>query len=157
MPDCKVHIRWMIRRDMEEVVAIEADSFEFPWSEEDFVKCVRQKNCIGMVAERGERVVGFVIYELHKTRLHLMNLAVASDMRRCGVGRQLVAFLAKKLSIQRRTKLTAEVRETNLPAQLFFKQCGFRATIVLREFYEYSPEDAYFFVYRHPATTPAQP
>ena len=26
-----VHIRWMIRRDMPEVLAIEQDSFEFPW------------------------------------------------------------------------------------------------------------------------------
>ena len=32
--EVRVHIRWMIRRDMPEVLAIEEDSFEFPWSEE---------------------------------------------------------------------------------------------------------------------------
>ena len=32
-----VHIRWMIRRDLPEVLDIEADSFEFPWYEDDFV------------------------------------------------------------------------------------------------------------------------
>ena len=34
------------------------NSFEFPWSEEDFIRCLRQRNCIGMVAEHDEQVVG---------------------------------------------------------------------------------------------------
>lgn len=29
-----VHVRWMIRRDMAEVLRTEELSFEFPWSEE---------------------------------------------------------------------------------------------------------------------------
>ena len=77
-----VHIRWMIRRDMPEVLKIEAGSFEFPWSEEDFIRCLRQRNCIGMVAEHDERVVGFMIYELHKSRLHIINFAVHPTFRR---------------------------------------------------------------------------
>ncbi|MEC8433997.1 MAG: ribosomal-protein-alanine N-acetyltransferase RimI, partial [Planctomycetota bacterium] len=32
----KVHIRWMIRRDMTDVLQIESQAFEFPWTEEDF-------------------------------------------------------------------------------------------------------------------------
>ena len=55
----RVHIRWMIRRDMPEVLAIEHASFEFPWCEEEFLRVLRQRNCIGMVAEYGERVVGY--------------------------------------------------------------------------------------------------
>ena len=145
----RVHIRWMIRRDMEEVLDIERESFEFPWFEEDFIRCLRQRNCIGMVAEHGERVVGFMIYELHKTRLHILNFAVASDLRRRGVGGQMVKKLIGKLSSQRRTRVTLEVRETNLAAQLFFKMAGFRATTVLRAYYEDSPEDAYLMQFRY--------
>jgi ribosomal-protein-alanine N-acetyltransferase len=147
-----VHIRWMIRRDMDQVLEIEQSAFEFPWSEEDFVACLRRRNCIGMVAERGDRVVGFMIYELHKTRLHLLNFAVAADLRRSGIGTQMVEKLVAKLSSQRRTRLSLEVRETNLEAQLFFKGAGFRATSVLRDFYDDSPEDAYLMqYYHHPA------
>lgn len=144
-----VHIRWMIRRDMEQVLDIEQSAFEFPWTEEDFVSCLRRRNCIGMVAERGERVLGFMIYELHKTRLHLLNFSVARDARRLGVGSQMVDKLIGKLSSQRRTRLSLEVRETNLDAQLFFKGAGFRATGVLRDFYDDSPEDAYLMQYYH--------
>lgn len=149
-----VHIRWMIRRDMEQVLHIEQSAFEFPWTEEDFVACLRRRNCIGMIAERGDRVLGFMIYELHKTRLHLLNFAVAADFRRQGVGLQMVEKLVAKLSSQRRTRLSLEVRETNLEAQLFFKRVGFRATSVLRDFYDDSPEDAYLMQYYH---HPAEP
>ena len=33
--EIRVHIRWMIRRDMVEVLQIERESFEFPWTDED--------------------------------------------------------------------------------------------------------------------------
>ncbi|WP_238476619.1 ribosomal protein S18-alanine N-acetyltransferase [Bythopirellula goksoeyrii] len=153
----RVHIRWMIRRDMPEVLSIERESFEFPWFEEDFIRCLRQRNCIGMVAEQGERVVGFMIYELHKTRLHILNFAVADSMRMRGVGRQMAEKLEGKLSSQRRTRITLEVRETNLAAQLFFKQVGFRATNVLRSYYEDSPEDAYVMQYHCAANEFVEP
>jgi [ribosomal protein S18]-alanine N-acetyltransferase len=147
--DVRVHIRWMIRRDMPEILAIEAQSFEFPWSEEDFINCLRQRNCIGMVAEHDDHVVGFMIYELNKTRIQVLNFAVGERYRRRGVGTQMMAKLIGKLSSQRRSRITLEVRETNLPAQLFFRAGGFRAVSVLREFYADTPEDAYLMQYRY--------
>ena len=138
----------MIRRDMPEVQEIEQQSFEFPWSDDDFIRCLRQRNCIGMVAEHSERVVGFMIYELHKNRLHILNFAVHPDFNRRGVGLQMVKKLVSKLTAQRRNRIMLEVRETNLPAQLFFKHLGFRAVSLLREFYEDTPEDAYLMQFR---------
>jgi ribosomal-protein-alanine N-acetyltransferase len=146
----RVHIRWMIRRDMPEVLQTEQESFEFAWTEEDFLRCLRQRNCIGMVAEQGEKVVGFMIYELHKAKLHILNFAVHPLFRRGGVGAQMTAKLVSKLSSHRRTRITLEVRETNLSAQLFFRSQGFRATRVLRGFYEDSGEDAFLMQYRLP-------
>ena len=145
----RVHIRWMIRRDMPEVLQTEQESFEFAWTEEDFLRCLRQRNCIGMVAEQGEKVVGFMIYELHKSKLHILNFAVSPSQRRAGIGAQMVAKLISKLSSHRRTRITLEVRETNLAAQLFFRKQGFRAVSVLRDFYEDTTEDAYVMQYRY--------
>jgi ribosomal-protein-alanine N-acetyltransferase len=151
----RVHIRWMIRRDMAEVLDIEREGFEFSWSEDDFIRCLRQRNCIGMVAEHEDRVVGFMIYELHRTRLHLLNFAVAEDIRRQRVGTQMLSKLLAKLSAQRRTRIVLEVRETNLSAQLFFRSLGFRAVSVLRDFYEDTTEDAYLMQYRYRAVETA--
>lgn len=144
-----IHIRWMIRRDMPAVLSIEEASFEFPWCEEEFIRCLRQRNCIGMVAERDDQVVGFMIYELHKNRLHLLNFAVDPRCRRDSVGRSMLDKLVSKLSDDRRNRIMLEVRETNLDAQLFFKQLGFRAISVLRDFYEDTTEDAYLMQLRY--------
>lgn len=143
----RTQIRWLIRRDMEEVLAAERASFEFPWTEEEFLSCLRQRNCIGTVAELDHEIVGFMIYELHQSMLRILNFAVAPRFRRRGVGRQMVQRLIDKLSQQRRREIVLEVRETNLSAQLFFAQCGFRALSVLRNHYDDTLEDAYYMRY----------
>jgi ribosomal-protein-alanine N-acetyltransferase len=137
----------MIRRDMPEVLAIEQASHDYPWCEEEFLRVLRQRNCIGMVAEYGERVVGFMIYELHKSRLQVLNFAVSPEFRRMGVGHQMAGKLVGKLSSHRRTRINLMVRESNLEAQLFFRVEGFRATEVMREHYEDTGEDAYHMQY----------
>lgn len=134
---------------MPEVLDIEQAAFEFPWDEDGFMHYLRNRNCIGMVAEQGNRVIGYMVYELHKTRLHILNFAVAPHRQREGVGSELVRKLMGKLSAERRNRLTLEVRETNLDAQLFFHSHGFKAVSVLRDYYDDSPEDAYLFRFDH--------
>ena len=159
--ELKVQIRWLIRRDMPEVLAIEQSSFRQPWSEEDFLGHLRQRNCIGMVAEHNQQIVGFMIYELHKARLQLLNFATGVDFRRLGVGLQMVNKLVDKLSQQRRQEILLEVRESNLEAQLFFKAQNFQAVRVMRAHYDDTTEDAYVMRYRihetASATAPFQP
>jgi ribosomal-protein-alanine N-acetyltransferase len=156
-----VQIRWLIRRDMPEVLRIEQESFETPWSDEDFLCCLRQRNCIGMVAEYDHQIVGFMVYELHKSRLHILNFAVGGEYRRMGVGTQMVLRLIDKLSQQRRNEILMEVRERNLDGQLFFRAQGFRAVTVLRGHYDDTDEDAYIMRFRldatHDAASPYAP
>src|SRR5262249_11963285 len=103
---------------------------------------------IGMVAEQGEKVVGFMIYELHKAKLHILNFAVHPTCRRGGVGAQMVAKLISKLSSHRRTRIPLEVRETHRPATLCFRAQGSKAVRVLRAFYEDSGGAAFLMQYR---------
>lgn len=143
----QVFIRWMIRRDMPEVLRIEQVSHDFPWCEEDFLRRHRKRNCIGMIAEMGDKVVGFMIYELHETKLHLFNFAVSPELRRKSIGRRMAEKLISKLAHKRRTKILVDVRETNLVAQQFFRAVGFKATCVNRGFFGDSGEDGFHMVY----------
>ena len=153
----QIHVRWMIRRDMPEVLEIEQEAFEFPWSDDDFTRCMRQRNCIGMVAEIADSIVAFMIYELHRSRLHVLNFAVRRSHRRLGIGTQMMDKLVAKLSPERRDKIVLEVRERNLPAQLFFRSLGYRATSVLKDFYQDTTEDAYLMQYALPGSAADQP
>jgi ribosomal-protein-alanine N-acetyltransferase len=60
----------------------------------------------------------------------------------------MVAKLINKLSTHRRQKITLAVRERNLAAQVFFRAFDFKATKVLRNYYEDSGEDAFQMEYR---------
>jgi len=137
----------MIRRDMSDVLAIERSSFEYAWTEDEFLQCLRQRNCIGMVAEHQDHVVGFMIYELHKNRLHLLNFAVGAQFRKAGIGAAMLTKLFGKLATHRRSKISLAVRERNLAAQVFFRKQDFRAVKVLRNYYEDTGEDAFLMEY----------
>lgn len=141
-----VEIRWLIRRDMPEVLAIEKECFPDPWGEEHFETLLRQRNTIGIVAESDGKIVGFQIYELQPGLFHVVTMAVATLLRRRGIGTQMMSRLINKLSDQphaRRQVITAFVPESNLSAQLFLRNAGFRAN----EIYRGEPEDSYLFRY----------
>ncbi len=141
------HTRWMVRRDMAEVLDIENTSFDYPWSEKTFVKTLRQRNVIGLVAEAKDRVIGFVIYELNRKHLRILNLAVSRVFRRMRIATQLVDELKAK-----DRDILAGVVETNLGGQLFFKSCGFEAVAVVENFYDDVDEDCYEFEWTRAAT-----
>jgi len=150
-----LRVRWMIRIDMPGVLAIERCSFNNPWSEDEFIRCLRQRNTIGMVCEcerNDKKVLGYMIYELHHKQVYLLRIAVDPVMRRKGIGSALVEKLVSKLSMDRRNSIALDVRETNLAAQLFFKKLGFEAKCIFPDYYEDTSEDAYLMkhIYREP-------
>lgn len=140
-------IRWLIRRDMPRVLQIEKASFTIPWEEEDFLFYLRQRTCIGLVVEHCKQVEGYVIYELDKRTLHLLNLAVSPDNRRTGIGTAILDKLKDKLSQIGRTDLMMTVRENNVPSQLFLRTQDFRAISSERGHYEDTGEDGIIFRY----------
>lgn len=142
-------IRWIIRADMPDILAIESASFppETAWTEEDFLGCLRQRNCIGMVAEYGEHAVGYMVYKLHKSSIEMLSIAVAPSDRRKGVGREMVDKLKRKVQMQKREALMLLTGEHNTPAHLFFSACGLRAEGVERKCYD-SDQDGYRFAWR---------
>lgn len=147
----KYKIRWMLPRDLTAVLEIERQLFEFSWSREDFADCLRRRNCVGMVATDEDRTIGFMIYQLSKKRIELLNFGVTPSYRRCGVGTQMTNKLIGKLTRPGRSRITFPVRERNLEAQLFFRALGFRAISILRKFYENTEEDAYLMQYKMPS------
>lgn len=146
-PELEVNVRWMTRRDLQEVLEIEGFCFSAPWDEDEFLERIRRQNSVGMVAETGGCVVGFMIYELRDRGMFLSTLAVHPAQRRQGVGSQMIERMRQKLSDQSRTNISVKIRETNLDALIFFRRLGFKATRVLRAHFHDTGEDAYLMQY----------
>lgn len=128
-------LRWLIRADMLAVTDIERACFTKPWGEEDFLSALRDKSTIGMIAEtrlgnvaRGDtsQILGFMIYELRKDSLHLLNFAVHPRRQRKGAGGVMMGRLRDKLTSQRRTRITLDSKEPSYSQWEFFSRQGFR-------------------------------
>ena len=133
----ETHIRWMIRRDMEQVLAIEREAFASPWTLQDFFHQFKHRDAVGMVASDSPRapgkVYGFMIYRPLKTRLRIVNFAVAKQHRRRGVGRAMAELLASKLDQEHRTQILLDEREASHESHLFWRSVGFK-TIAARRY-----------------------
>jgi ribosomal-protein-alanine N-acetyltransferase len=138
-------IRWMIRRDLDHVVKIEEEEFQYAWTEEDFLEFLRLRNNIGLVADIGGVVVGYIFYTIHALSLHIKNVAVSRQSQRRGIGRLMIEKIQGKLAEQRRHTLRATVIEDNLEAQLFFKAMGFRHHKTLFGHFDNLDRDGYVF------------
>lgn len=157
-----MHVRWMIRRDMNAVLASEQTNspqlkaMYGEWGEKEYLVCLGARNTIGMIIEelptqefRYENpVVGHMIYELFKTRLEILRFIVAPSHRHAGYGSAMVNKLKSKLSSHRRTKLKFTVHEQDLGSQLFLRRCGLLAKKVVRN--QFEEGDGYVFEYRTP-------
>lgn len=124
-----LHARWMIRRDMNEVLDIERrHAVGVPWGEEDFLKVLRDRNSIGMVVEEGQTVVAFVLYNLEKNRLEIVrfqgDLPEAVSL--------LCERLVGKLSAERRKRLVMTVNEEDVPLLLQLRDNGMKAVRLVR-------------------------
>jgi len=128
-------IRWVIRRDMPEILGIDAASFADPWTEAEFNEHLSRRNGIGTVAETSGRVVGYIMYELHQRRLDLVRFAVAADVRGQGYGSRLLLRLKDRMLESSRSAIGCMVSEANVKAQVWLRSHNFRALSV---------EDDYF-------------
>lgn len=117
-----LHIRWMVRRDVPHL-----SGFGGLLSPEEVVTAMRQRQTIGMVAECGNDILGYMTYGLHRDFITVLDFAVSPDVRRSGVGRVLCDKLVYKLCSHRRTFLAAPVPDDRLDALMFFRDRGFTA------------------------------
>ncbi len=130
------HCRWGTRRDLPALMDAEA-SLEDPWTAEDYLAALRQRDCISLVVEGryDERPVGGMMYQLFPTHLKLLRFVVHPNHRRQGVGQALMAKLAYKVVSHRREGVYARVAEANLGLQLFLRACAFRAVAMINAEY----------------------
>jgi ribosomal-protein-alanine N-acetyltransferase len=124
-PELQARIRWMIRRDMPRVLAIEQAAFIDPWCENNLCLILEQSHAIGMVADIDEQIVGFMIYEMHQGCIYIANLTVQPELKRQSIGTQMINKLKAKLH-SRRNRILIDVNRHNAEVRGFLGACGFR-------------------------------
>jgi [ribosomal protein S18]-alanine N-acetyltransferase len=121
-----VCVRWMMRRDIPALFYISDDVCQtYEQFAAEIVHDLRNRDNIGMVAECGNEIVGYMIYQLQRNRLSLFEIQVAKEYRRMQIGGAMIRKLQMKLHPERRREITALVHERNYSAQCFYRKYGF--------------------------------
>jgi [ribosomal protein S18]-alanine N-acetyltransferase len=169
-----LNLRRMTPRDLPHVLHIAKNLSAGRLALKHFLKVFQSGEAAGWVAEKDGCVVGFLIYTvspepagtesettgLRSQRLrgaknpfltkapcvNLLNIVVAPEWRRQGIGRSMLEILNEGLW---RTACSVQilVPETNLPLQLFLRAVGYKAIRVVRECFD--AEDAYLMERQH--------
>ena len=134
-PQVKIDVRWMVRKDLRDVEAIEAASNADPWGSERIVRFLRSKARIGMVAEIDRQVVGYMLYGVAEDCIKVPRIAVAPSARRCGVASAMVEKLKDKLAQQNRSAAVFTVPESATEAIAFLENRDFRSSGAIADYY----------------------
>ena len=149
-------IRRLQPADLDEVLAIEAAGYLHPWSREMFLRELEHDWSVFLVyaepradsrhgaaaGERRQRVLGFLLYWLVQDEIHLLNVAVAPDQRRRGIGRLLLAEMDKRARAADIALLTLEVRKGSTGARALYRELGYREAGIRKIYYAEEREDA---------------
>lgn len=137
-----LQIRDMLKEDVCVVARLEAETFSMPWSEKSFLEEVGSKDSLFIVVYKEDKLVGYCGFMISWDEGDICNVAVSPEMRRKGLGEQMLLQLmvwGKEMDIE---DFTLEVRKSNLGAIALYEKLGFVSEGIRKNFYEKPTEDA---------------
>ena len=124
-------------------MAIERTAYAYPWSERFFRQEMQAEYARSILAEIDGRIAGYILFWLLPGAIDIHNVAVHSDFRRRGLGRRLLEQVVLEARSRASSRITLEVRKSNLPAQKLYESMGFGVTGVRKGYYSDDGEDAF--------------
>ena len=130
--------------DLDDVLAIEVESFTSPWTREMYLAELQNVGVSYCYLARDEsgRVLGFCSFWRVLDELHINNLAVAGAYRRQGIGTALMTYVLNEGPRLGARRATLEVRRSNDVARQLYERLGFSSAGVRRAYYTNPVEDA---------------
>lgn len=127
-------LRPMRKMDLENVLLIEQRTHDFPWTKEMFEDCLQFGYYCWVCAEP-DNLHGYGVMMLGADECHILNLSIAPEFQRKGLGRYLLTHL---LYLGRRNHADTaflEVRSSNVIALQLYLNLGFNEIGLRRAYY----------------------
>ena len=125
-----------------QVSVLEKVCFSDPWSEALIAGELRNPLSTWFVDVEDGDVTGYIGAQAVPPEADIMNLAVAPDRRRQGIGEKLLCTMSEVLHRHGVDTLFLEVRPSNTAAIALYERCGFVQAGRRPKYYVNPPEDA---------------
>lgn len=141
--------------DVDRIKEIEIASALSPWSREDYLLEMERADSLFWVAKIEQKTVGFILARLimyqnsnlnsnlKNGEIEIYNIAVLSKYRRQSIASELLRGVIEAGSRKCVREILLEVRKSNLTAQSFYANHGFKIIGERRSFYTNPVEDAF--------------
>lgn len=132
--------------DLPEIMAIERQCYEFPWSEAIFTSCFNAGN-LAMFAELDGKAIGYGILSTVLDEASLLNICIVPSEQGKGYAKILLQFLCEQVRALGADTLFLEVRASNQAALHLYENMGFNQIGTRRNYYpaKKGREDAWMF------------
>jgi len=139
----RLHVRSMVEADLDQVLAIERDSFDSPWSVENFrYEILRNRHAVNYVLERGDGILGYACVWFIGRKMKINNIAIDRARRREGLAERLLRGLLRRAGELGCHTAQLEVRVSNRAARSLYRKLGFREVGRCKNYYLREGEDA---------------
>lgn len=126
----------MIRKaqisDLEEILRIENENFETPWSLESFLSELSASYSTCYVYEENFKVIGYIVLYIILNEIEIANISVDKNFQGKRVGFKLLDFVLKKY---RGFIFFLEVRVDNFRAIKLYEKFGFKRIGLRKDYY----------------------
>jgi len=134
MNEPRLCFRRMTLQDLEQVMQVEREVYQFPWTERIFSDCIRVGyHC--WLALCQQQVVGHAVISVVADESHMLNLSIARAQQGKGYGRQFVQFLVDEARRQQAQTMLLEVRPSNTVAIHCYNAAGFNEIGSRKDYY----------------------
>ena len=131
--DRQPRLRLMTVGDLDAVEAIERSVYTHPWTRGNFADSLASGyHC--WVMEKDARLIGYAVTMVAAGEAHLLNLSIAADLQRRGLGSELLLFVIQLARDCAAVTIYLEVRASNQAGRALYARHGF-AEIGLRKSY----------------------
>jgi ribosomal-protein-alanine N-acetyltransferase len=127
-------LRPMSPDDLERISRIELASYEHPWSLGNFRDSLHA-GYSAWVREADDGVIGYYVMMVAAGEAHLLNLTIAPNWRRHGLGRDLLEHCLARAREHHAGTLFLEVRVSNTAAIALYHRSGFIDLAVRQAYY----------------------
>jgi ribosomal-protein-alanine N-acetyltransferase len=138
-----VLIRKMQLEDIDQVVAIDEESFSMPWPPRSFkFELTDNPASRSWVAEIEGQVVGMLVAWMIVDEIHIATIATHNDFRRQGIAEKLLTHALQSAKEEGAMTSFLEVRESNRFARQMYNKFHYVEVGRRRHYYKDNGEDA---------------